>query len=430
MDLELLKKISVLYLEDDNQIRETFSDTSSKLFKHLYLAKDGLEGLQIYNKEKDNIDIIISDINMPNLNGIEFLSEVRKYDLTIPLIFITAYTETSYLIESIKLGVKQYLPKPLDLRVLLDILSSFSQEKFIQEKLIKQEKDIDNYMYAINQVALITKSSNDGTISYVNDIFCKVSGYEENELIGKNLMYLQDDESRKEIIDEILQDIKEGKTWKGKIKCKGKNETFNFSAESTILPIYEDFGEVVKGNISISFLTTKVDMKNRAFHKNVLKNIQNNKKQEKEYLNKISLLEDRLLGNYNAEEVLKNFKERLEEAEDKHAEFQNQINYYEDKIKKAIEEKNEFLRTTSYKLRELHSEKESISRELKSLKKKFIISDLENKINIEKIQQAARRIDDLCKRIRDLTDLLDFREKEIIKLKKEAEKEPNEGAFS
>ncbi len=111
MNLDALKPLNILYVEDEPLIRQNAVEYLSRYCKKVYEAKDGVEGLEIYKKYKP--DLLISDINMPRLNGLEFASAVRKIDKETPIIIATAHTEVSYLLKAVELQLIKYIVKPI-----------------------------------------------------------------------------------------------------------------------------------------------------------------------------------------------------------------------------------------------------------------------------------------------------------------------------
>ena len=119
VNLEDLRTISILYVEDEDQLRDSTAIILSKLFKKVYTACDGVEAIEVFKANKKDIDAIVSDINMPNLSGIEMAKQILK-DQFIPIIFITAYTDDEFLRESINLNIDQYLMKPIKIKILTE----------------------------------------------------------------------------------------------------------------------------------------------------------------------------------------------------------------------------------------------------------------------------------------------------------------------
>jgi len=109
--MEFLKHLTLLYVEDEPLIRANASEYFNRYCKKVFEAKDGQEGLDIYHAHKP--DLIISDINMPKLNGLEFASQIRKTDKTTPIILATAHTQTEYLLKAVELQLIKYIVKPI-----------------------------------------------------------------------------------------------------------------------------------------------------------------------------------------------------------------------------------------------------------------------------------------------------------------------------
>ncbi len=135
-NLDILGNFNILYIEDEPELlRHTttvLEDFVQKIFPVLS-CKEALEIIQ-----KNRVDIILTDINLKHENGIEFLKEL-KFELgyNIPSIVTTAYTDTEYLIDAIKLKVEDYIVKPINLKDLLnsihDVLLPIAQEKEIKK---------------------------------------------------------------------------------------------------------------------------------------------------------------------------------------------------------------------------------------------------------------------------------------------------------
>ena len=105
------KNIKILYVEDDEVARENGIEYLQNFFAQIYEASDAIKALQLY--EKYQPDIIITDIQMPKLNGLEFVQRIRQKDKKTKIIIITAFCEKDYLLKAIELGLVKYLVKPV-----------------------------------------------------------------------------------------------------------------------------------------------------------------------------------------------------------------------------------------------------------------------------------------------------------------------------
>ena len=104
--------ISILYVEDGDDLRDTTAVYFKKIFNNVKLDKDCKESLKYY--KDGNFDIVISDIQMPKMNGIALAEKIKELNNEQEIIFISAYAETNYFVDAIRLGVSDYIIKPID----------------------------------------------------------------------------------------------------------------------------------------------------------------------------------------------------------------------------------------------------------------------------------------------------------------------------
>ncbi len=107
-----MKNITVLYVEDDEIARENGIEYLENYFDTIYDASNAIDALSLYNTHKP--DIIITDINMPKINGLEFVKKIREKDDTTQVIITTAYSDKEYLFQAIELKLIKYLVKPIE----------------------------------------------------------------------------------------------------------------------------------------------------------------------------------------------------------------------------------------------------------------------------------------------------------------------------
>lgn len=111
---------TILYAEDEDGISKNVSSLLRLYFKEVFVAKDGLELLNLYRLNSP--DIMLIDICMPNLNGLDALKIIRNKDLKTPVVIITAHTKTDYLLKAVELFITKFLTKPFDKNTLFDAL--------------------------------------------------------------------------------------------------------------------------------------------------------------------------------------------------------------------------------------------------------------------------------------------------------------------
>ncbi len=105
--LKTSKTIKVLYVEDNETARESTLGMLENFFKDIVVAVDGLDGWEKF--QENEYDLIISDINMPRMNGIEMINEIRKVNHDISILILSAYNESGYFMDTIRIGIDGYL---------------------------------------------------------------------------------------------------------------------------------------------------------------------------------------------------------------------------------------------------------------------------------------------------------------------------------
>jgi DNA-binding response OmpR family regulator len=139
-----LSDLTLLYIEDEPLTRDNAVEYLSRHCQRVYAASDGVEGLALYHAHHP--DIIITDIQMPRLDGLSFATKIRQEDKTTPIIITTAHTDTAYLLQAVELQLVKYLIKPVTAQALQEALSIASES--LRQVLIPldthREYDIHN----------------------------------------------------------------------------------------------------------------------------------------------------------------------------------------------------------------------------------------------------------------------------------------------
>ena len=108
---DMLKNFTILYVEDEEMVRKSAVEYLSRVCKNVLEAKDGKEAITIWKEYKP--DIIITDISMPRLNGIDMASYIRAHDKEVQIIIATAHSDTDYLLKAVELQLVKYIIKPI-----------------------------------------------------------------------------------------------------------------------------------------------------------------------------------------------------------------------------------------------------------------------------------------------------------------------------
>ena len=118
--------LNVLYVEDAEETRIYTLKMLQNFFSKVSVCTDGQEGLNAFENEK--FDLIFTDINMPNMNGLQMIENIRKTDIDIPIVIFSAYDDKECLLEGIKLGIDGYVLKPFDYDEVEAIITKISKK--------------------------------------------------------------------------------------------------------------------------------------------------------------------------------------------------------------------------------------------------------------------------------------------------------------
>ena len=157
---DFIKTLNVLYVEDDFNAREISTKIFRKFFNTVDAKENGLEGYFAFKEKHINnekYDLIISDINMPKLDGMELLEKIREVDTEIPVIFITARHESDILLKAIELKISDFIIKPLNIDFITDVLHKTCEKLFLKNILLKKNRELEVYIKTVKEVAFIMR---------------------------------------------------------------------------------------------------------------------------------------------------------------------------------------------------------------------------------------------------------------------------------
>jgi len=197
---DLLKEVSLLYVEDDEHVREGMLKFLSRRFDKVYGASNGKEGLEMF--KQNSPDIVIADIQMPLMNGLDMARQIKEASPDTPVIITTAYSEVPYLMESIEIGVDRYIPKPIIQEDLYKAIHK-SAFKFIHRKIVNAKNRVIQTVMDWNPCFTILISGEN--LDYVNKTFLNFAGYETME------EFLRHHECVDDFIVAVGKDEKAGK---------------------------------------------------------------------------------------------------------------------------------------------------------------------------------------------------------------------------
>jgi len=262
---EYAKEMSLLYVEDEVLIRTNTALLLESIFPKVRLEHNGRDGLRAFEIEK--FDIVITDILMPEMNGVMMIREMKTIHPTQHFIVTSACEESTYLLELINLGVAQFLLKPIQseqiVQILYEVAKNIYNERKVVELTTQLKKDLihqttllEQYKEVVDLSAIVTKTDMKGNITYANDLFCKTSGYSRDAIITQKHNILRHPEVEREFYDNLWKTILRKQPWRGTIKNLKQNGEY-YITDTTIKPILDEYGKIIDF-ISISHDVTEM----------------------------------------------------------------------------------------------------------------------------------------------------------------------------
>jgi CheY-like chemotaxis protein len=209
--LFITKNLTVLIAEDDEVALDMYRQAVEPFFKEIKTAINGKEAYEIYSDKKNQIDIIVTDINMPHLSGLELIKKIRDTNQTIPIIVASAYADSKSFVKFMEAGISSFLPKPLSVEALFHCAYSAAikvdDARLILEYQQKLEEQVYEYMREIGalkkEISTIKQGSDDKATNVGEDLlptdgidssedkyFEKISKFDKNEF-GDAVLHMQ-----------------------------------------------------------------------------------------------------------------------------------------------------------------------------------------------------------------------------------------------
>ena len=178
---EIAKDYDILFVEDSMALQEQVNKFLKKLFKNVYIASDGEDGLKMYKKYKPQL--ILTDLTMPKMSGHEMIREIKKIDPDLEIVILPAHSDSNTLMKSFHIGVADFITKPVNaakmITTFLKVLSNLKRKEAQKNSLIHEVKKSDAEILNVhleNEIALdiinhykLVPIINEGIIKSIED---------------------------------------------------------------------------------------------------------------------------------------------------------------------------------------------------------------------------------------------------------------------
>lgn len=248
--------ITILYVEDEDSARELLLATLRRSFPELrfFSAANGRDGVALFRRH--NPRIVLTDIRMPKMSGIEMSVAIRQIAPETIIIATSAYSDSDFLLKAIEIGINYFVTKPLEVERLVAVISRAIDSIRLEQQVLSQAEHIKKLSRAVEQSpSTVVITDRDGNIEYVNPKFSQLTGYTAAEALGQNPRILKSGLMDPAVFTDLWQTITAGREWRGEMLNRKKNGDFYWEFAS-ISPLFGASGEItnyiaVKEDISL-----------------------------------------------------------------------------------------------------------------------------------------------------------------------------------
>ncbi|MBF7071745.1 response regulator [Aliarcobacter butzleri] len=245
--LEKNKSKTILIVEDSFVVREQLKDILTNRNYKILEANNEKDALKVVTLNK--IDLILLDLELEKSNGYDFLIKNKKLileQLNIKVVIITGNISPTIIRDSFRLGVKEIIKKPFMIEELVLKTDILINNKDIEDEIVYKTHLLNQYKNTVDRSAIVSKTNEKGIITYVNEAFCNISGYTQNELLGKSHNIVRHEDMDSSIFKELWHNIKDLKIpWMGTVKNKKKDGN-PYWIQTIINPILDENGNILE----------------------------------------------------------------------------------------------------------------------------------------------------------------------------------------
>ena len=202
-----MNQLTILIVDDDKTTSSILNHMLKPYANVIVKASNGVEGCDLYKKYTP--DIILSDINMPQMNGLEMIEKIRQIDDDVKIAIFTDFENREILLKAIELGVNQFVSKPFESKSFSKMMQGLCHEVWTRRKAAHEIQRQENILHTINQMAhnflqesnwreaLEQELTNLKEASEISSIFIYKNKKEKNDIVSNQLFYLNDNKEAK-----------------------------------------------------------------------------------------------------------------------------------------------------------------------------------------------------------------------------------------
>jgi PAS domain S-box-containing protein len=234
---------NILIIDDSRFICKQIKSLLQAYSYNTAIALSGAEAKK--ELAKTSFDLIILDLELPDMHGSEILTFIRKTTpaLVTPVFILTGQNDNAVVAKLVKQGANEFFTKPFCPEEFLLKIDFWMGIKRLNRQKTHGDNTLREYQKAIDESVIVSKTDKNGIITYANEQFCKISGYETKELIGQKHSIIRHCDTPNEIYVDMWKTITSKKIWHGVIGNRSKNGE-KYIVKSTITPILDENNDI------------------------------------------------------------------------------------------------------------------------------------------------------------------------------------------
>lgn len=239
------RSVSILAIDDSMLVRKALQMLIEPRNYIFDSAKTAQEGLSKINSLKP--DIVILDYILPDGDGLDVLSKMKtsRNGVNSKVFMLSGTHDPSVVSKAYKLGCVEFIAKPFISEEIVRKIDSWASMILEAESNLKNSVLLQQYRYMVDSSVIVSKTDPKGIITYVNEAFCRVSGFKEEELLGRPHNIVRHPDMPSGVFKELWETIKQDKQWRGIVKNRTRDGGA-YWVNTVISPISNEDGEIVE----------------------------------------------------------------------------------------------------------------------------------------------------------------------------------------
>ncbi|WP_456382597.1 response regulator [Hydrogenimonas sp.] len=231
-----LESCTLLYVESEKEVRNYVIPFLGPRVRTLWVAENGKAGLKLYEKHKP--DIIVTDLKMPKMDGIEMSKIIRSEDCDIPIVLIASYSDQHHLFAAIDARISAFLRKPVKINELIRTVEDLAKKITFERAQQRIQATMAQHYLAIEEEALLIYLDAEGKILKINDAMGMRLNYPLHLLGGEPFESLLYKEGTKRRYHSLFRAIEKGDSWHGEIHLINRQD-MELTFKATLIPLYD-----------------------------------------------------------------------------------------------------------------------------------------------------------------------------------------------